>query len=168
MLSRQIHPAVLVGAFLAPMVALHLTHVVNSSAEPMTAFAEEPHQPVVGANRKSVTEQQAEAMAHAAALRTDHRIEDPFYYPPVAAEENTVAQPVPSVPATTPTSAAAPALSLTSVLRGGDGRMYAVLNGRLYTVGHEVAPGWTLTAVNAAARTATVEHASGATHAFQF
>ena len=134
----------------------------------MTAIAEEQHQPVVGANRKIVSAEQTAAMERAATLRADDTVADPFYYPPVVSEEVAPTEPRPVAPTTTPATTAAPPLSLTSVLRGGDGKTYAVLNGKLYTVGHEVAPDWTLTAVDAAARTATVEHVSGTTHTYQF
>lgn len=86
----------------------------------------------------------------------------PFHYPARAAtaqpERKIASAPLPQEPQVDP----APALSLTMIMAGGR-EPIAMLNGKPQRVGEEIAPSWTLTAIDRTAGTATISHEDGRT-----
>lgn len=80
----------------------------------------------------------------------------PFYMPTPAqaAPEPTV---VPGAGTSVVTLDPAPSLRLTAILQGG-GKTLAMADGKPYTLGDPVAPGWTLVEINPRERTITLRH----------
>lgn len=115
-----------------------------------------------------VTESQRRAASRAEALRVEPFHESPMYEPPAPAapepaepdveEEEQDAEPEAAPPS--PTASAPPAITISSVLRGAAG-VAAVIDGRIRRVGDGLGAGWTITAIDATARSVTLRHADG-------
>lgn len=120
----------------------------NAPAEPA---------PVI-ADPKPTPAQQA-AQAHAALLLTHATPQSPFRPTPAPVEAPAPVQPEPVAPAPAPPPP--PEIIVRSIMRQGDGSARALIAGKLRAVGDEAAPGWTITAIDTAARSITITSADG-------
>lgn len=57
-----------------------------------------------------------------------------------------------------------PDLTIRGIMRQGDGSARALIAGKLRAVGDEAAPGWTIAAIDAQARSVTIESNDGQSH----
>ncbi|MFM9957168.1 MAG: hypothetical protein ACKVZJ_03765 [Phycisphaerales bacterium] len=116
--------------------------------------------PNVGTPR--ATPDQLAALERVRALRTASVGESPFRPAPAPVEAPEPAPTPEPVPA--PALMAPPELTIRGVMRQADGSVRALIGGKLKGVGDEVAPGWTISAIDAGARSVTLTSSDGQTH----
>lgn len=107
---------------------------------------------------------QAKAMAWIRGLDLSAEVPDPFAglkAEPVAPAPTPVAQPTPAPAPVVPLAPAAPPTFVVSSMMGAGSTALATINHAVCRVGAEVAPGWTLTRVDARARSVVLRHTDG-------
>lgn len=140
------------GMFLAPVLVVQFAlplHGVMGKPKSASATPVTTDMPVAVTALPAPTTDQLVAVEHMRALRTDTiSLASPFYYPPRSVEPHR-ADPV--VHARTQ-----PQFRITSILEARDGRVLAMINGKMCDVGTSPLEGWTITAIDAEAKTVTL------------
>ncbi|MCA9294786.1 MAG: hypothetical protein KDA20_13340 [Phycisphaerales bacterium] len=138
--------------FLAPVLVVQLAlplHGVMGNPQSASATPVNPEVPVLVAPPPKPTESQLAAIEQMDLLRGDDTpVQSPFYYPPKLVE---VRHEDPVV-----ITHDRPQFRITSILEARDGRVLAMINGKMCAVGAAPAEGWTITAIDANAKTVTV------------
>jgi hypothetical protein len=125
-----------------------------TGATPVVAAADSP----VGA--PSAAQKQAALWI---ASMDDKPLRDPFIAPatPEPSDDSNTTQVVTAPDQTGPIATSrVPQFRLTGVIERGQ-KPLAAINGKVYRVGEEVAPGWTLTSVHGGERSVEIRHADG-------
>ncbi|GIK17869.1 MAG: hypothetical protein DYG93_04220 [Leptolyngbya sp. PLA2] len=145
-----------------PMLMLMGVRMVGVQS-PQSASAKSTKQKATAAPtayvRRPLTAEQAAASAFAASQPTDAPLLSPFLFddPGKPAPVNEIVlPPVASKPETArPLAEKPPAVVLTALMLGGREPL-AVINGKPYRLGAEIAPGWALTSIDRQAASVTV------------
>jgi len=147
-------------AFIAPAIIIWVLGDLKSSAPPRSSIAQAAtsaqSEAVVPPRRVKPSQEQLRAEARAAELARGGPLASPLYYPeasaPLPGAAPTKAGPAPEA------GPVAPSLTITSIFRGADGTAAAFVNGKLMREGDPLAGGWTVTAIDAGAKSITIEH----------
>ncbi len=155
-MTRRGRSRLIVAAAGAAPLALTLALAwLDAPPGPATVYADPLDEPAIAAPAAPVrTDRERVAAAYAAAQRDKPVGAAPFLYPQMSRSEPIAAAP-PSQPVDPP-----PAVSVNTIMSGRGGAM-ATVNGKLRRLNDEVAPGWIIVAIDAAAGTVTVRHADG-------
>lgn len=154
------------GLAVIPMLMLLGVRTVGVQS-PQTASARSTKQkpadaPMVNV-RRSISPEQAAVARFAAAQSADGPLLSPFLFDDPdkpAPITQIVLPPVPSKPETPKPAADTPPAVVLTALMLGNREPLAVINGKPYRLGAEIAPGWTLTSIDRQAASVTVTFAA--------
>ncbi len=149
-----------VAAF-APLLVVELTHEVLSQTGPRLTMASSPQADAAASPETGPrpTRQQRAAATYAVGLQGRPIGISPFK--PVAEAPRPTEPVQPAAPEPQPSPAptlAPPDVSVKMIVRQRDGVARALISGKLRTVGDDMGDGWTIWAIDAAARTVTFAH----------
>lgn len=149
-------------AFIAPALIIWVLGDLKSGAPPRSSIAQTASatqsEAVVPPRKINPSQEQLRTEARAAELMRGGPLASPLYYPEVSAPMPEPAATKASPPPALPAPPEAPALTITSIFRGADGTAAAFVNGKLTREGDPLAGGWTVTVIDAAAKSITIEH----------
>lgn len=149
-------------AFIAPALIIWVLGDLKASAPPRSSIAQVA---TAASGETSVpprtikpSQEQLRAEARAAELMRGVPLASPLYYATSSDPQPRGQSPTPEAGPRGEAAPVAPSLTVTSIFRGADGTAAAFVNGKLTRDGDPLADGWTVTVIDAAAKSITIEH----------
>lgn len=156
--------ATLIVPTLIVAIAPRLTAIPGPSTASATPNPQTTETTPTTTKPTSLTEAQHAALAHRQSL-INTQADNPFHYP---TPQNAAPSPydndlTPPTEQTTDNTTAPPTMLITSIA-AAQGKGIAIINGTLRREGETIAEAWTITNINPATRTITIQHTNGTTH----